>query len=315
MAKFEPISDAEFDRATKAGRREREVRPIAASARYDAVADRVVVKLSTGLEVAFSPRDAQGLTQASSVDLEDVRVTEGGFGLWFPAVDVDLSIPRLLEGFLGSKSWTARAARAAASRANGRLGGRPRKQATAAVPDTLALRDESAGQQPSLLGAISAQPPSPLTRADTSTWSVSSGVLGATTAATSGNSAVSHSGVTLHNLVEIAQLRGRHGVPVSNSEVIISVNGQDHPIRTSHGNFFSGLTKNLSGSATLYRHFHRSEPGEVQDGIVLAPGPFDQTLPTQSARGVGYSDRNTPTGQSGLLGDRLTKLHPHDVAA
>jgi hypothetical protein len=53
-------------------------------------------------------------------------------------VDADLYVPGLLEGFLGSKAWMASRlgrmggrsqskGKQAASRANGKLGGRPRK--------------------------------------------------------------------------------------------------------------------------------------------------------------------------------------------
>jgi hypothetical protein len=53
-------------------------------------------------------------------------------------VDADLYVPAILEGFLGSKKWMASRlgriggqsrsrAKKAASRTNGRLGGRPRK--------------------------------------------------------------------------------------------------------------------------------------------------------------------------------------------
>ena len=60
-----------------------------------------------------------------------------------PHMKANAYIPALLEGFLGSKRWMAArlgelggkaksAAKARASRANGRLGGRPKKVATAA---------------------------------------------------------------------------------------------------------------------------------------------------------------------------------------
>jgi hypothetical protein len=63
-----------------------------------------------------------------------------GFGLHFPRLDADLYLPALLEGLLGSKAWAASRmgqaggkartpAKQAASRANGRRGGRPQKVA------------------------------------------------------------------------------------------------------------------------------------------------------------------------------------------
>ena len=117
--------------------------PHALSARYDRRIGRVVVRLSTGLEISFSPRDAQGLETATGEQLREIEIDPPGFGLHFPALDADLYIPALWEGFFGSKRWMAArlgelggkarsAAKARASRANGRMGGRPKKVATAA---------------------------------------------------------------------------------------------------------------------------------------------------------------------------------------
>ena len=94
-------------------------------------------------EISFSPRDAQGLETATWEQLREIEIDPPGFGLHFPALDADLYIPALLEGFFGSKRWMAArlgelggkaksAAKAKASRANGRMGGRPKIVATAA---------------------------------------------------------------------------------------------------------------------------------------------------------------------------------------
>ena len=112
--------------------------PAAREARYDRERDRVVIALNTGVEVAFRPRDAQGLEAATPEQLQTIEISPSGFGLHFPNAGADLYIPALLDGFFGSKRWiAARSGRkggsvsthvkAAAARRNGSLGGRPKK--------------------------------------------------------------------------------------------------------------------------------------------------------------------------------------------
>jgi hypothetical protein len=106
--------------------------------RYERKRDRVVIGLNTGIEVAFRPRDAQGLECAKPDQLDRIEISPSGLGIHFPKLDADIYLPALLEGFLGSKRWIAAEhgkiggsvssrAKAAAARRNGKLGGRPRK--------------------------------------------------------------------------------------------------------------------------------------------------------------------------------------------
>jgi hypothetical protein len=117
--------------------------PRAVRARYDRRIGRVVITLNTNLDVAFSPRDAEGLESASPAQLDAIEISPSGFGMHFPKLDADIYLPALLEGFLGSSKWMASrlgakggkcksAAKAAAAKRNGRTGGRPRKREVAA---------------------------------------------------------------------------------------------------------------------------------------------------------------------------------------
>lgn len=112
--------------------------PIAVSASYNARIDRVVIVLNSGLELAFAPAHAQGLENATPEDLADAEISPSGLGVHFPRLDADIYLPALLEGFLGSRRWMAAEmgkrggaasteAKKRAARANGKLGGRPRK--------------------------------------------------------------------------------------------------------------------------------------------------------------------------------------------
>jgi len=112
--------------------------PRAVAAHYDRRSGRIVIHLSSKLDVSFSPHDAQGLENAKPSELDVIEISPSGFGIHFPKLDADLYLPSLLEGFLGSKKWMASrlgqmggksrsVAKRAASKANGRRGGRPKK--------------------------------------------------------------------------------------------------------------------------------------------------------------------------------------------
>jgi hypothetical protein len=97
-----------------------------------------LIHFSTGLDVSFSPCDAQGLEDATPAQLAKIEISPSGLGIHFPKIDADLYLPGLLMGFLGSRNWIAgrlgalggksrSAAKVAAAKRNGRRGGRPRK--------------------------------------------------------------------------------------------------------------------------------------------------------------------------------------------
>jgi len=125
--------------ATRRAEKLQSLLPQAVSARYDRRIGRIVIRLNSKLDLAFSPRDAQGLENAKPEDLSPIQISPSGFGLHFPKLDADIYLPALLEGFLGSKSWMASrlgaaggssrsVTKTAAAKKNGSLGGRPKKK-------------------------------------------------------------------------------------------------------------------------------------------------------------------------------------------
>ncbi len=130
-------SREEFEQANRKAADLRAAVPTAVAARYDRRLGRVVIRLSSGLDVAFSPRDAQGLEKATAAQLREIEISPSGVGIYFPRLDVDIYLPGLLQGFLGSRAWMAArlgaiggksrsAAKSSAARRNGKLGGRPK---------------------------------------------------------------------------------------------------------------------------------------------------------------------------------------------
>jgi len=111
--------------------------PRAETAHYDAGRNRVIIRLTTGVEIGIAPRDLEGLQHATIADLKAIEVEALGLGIHFPTIDADLHVPSLLDGILGSKRWMAArrgaaerslaAAKTTASREDRKRGGRPRK--------------------------------------------------------------------------------------------------------------------------------------------------------------------------------------------
>lgn len=132
------LTDAELDAAEARGRAMLESEPRAIAARFEPESGRIVIDLANGCAYAFPPALVEDLAGARPSDLAAVAVDGVGFNLHFPTIDVDLFVPALVAGLFGTRAWMARSlaaragrsrtpAKAAAARANGAKGGRPRK--------------------------------------------------------------------------------------------------------------------------------------------------------------------------------------------
>lgn len=132
------ITDKDIERANRRGQARKAKYPAAVAVRYDDATNKVVVSLANGVDISFPPNAAQGLDEATPSQLRDVEVTGAGTGIFFPELDADLYVPGLIEGVMGTRKWIAARLgaaggavrtpeKSAASRANGKLGGRPKK--------------------------------------------------------------------------------------------------------------------------------------------------------------------------------------------
>jgi hypothetical protein len=131
----------EFRAANRRAQRKLKSTPAASAARYDRKSGRIVIGLGSGMELTFSPQSVEGLENGTAAQLSAIEISPSGFGLYFPKLDADIYLPALLEGVLGSRKWMAArlgslggqcttVAKTRASRANGKLGGRPKKAAS-----------------------------------------------------------------------------------------------------------------------------------------------------------------------------------------
>lgn len=132
------LTDAEVLRAERQLQEHLKHVPHARSVRFDRRGRRIVVVLSNGLELGIPVNLAEGLSDARAADLAHIEISPTGLGLHWPRLDADLYLPALVEGVFGTRQWMARTlgrsggssksvAKRRASRANGKLGGRPRK--------------------------------------------------------------------------------------------------------------------------------------------------------------------------------------------
>ena len=125
--------DAALARARRYAAGERRV----LRAEYERKPDLVSLYLNDGIRVSIPRTKLQGLERAEPAKVAEIEVLGHGTGLHWPLLDVDHYVPGLLNRVFGTSRWMAELgrrggsantkAKAAAARANGKKGGRPKR--------------------------------------------------------------------------------------------------------------------------------------------------------------------------------------------
>ena len=110
-------------------------------ARYDSDRDLIDLTFAGGGSMAIPRKAVPGLERATPATIEAVVVSPAGDALSWPALDVDIYVPALVDRVFGTRLFAAATgrrggrrrskAKAAASKTNGAKGGRPRKRVSA----------------------------------------------------------------------------------------------------------------------------------------------------------------------------------------
>ena len=130
-----------YAQARAAGKARAEDASAVVSARYDSDADAIDLRFGGGGSMSIPRRLVQGLERASETKIQSIVVSPAGDALSWPSLDIDVYVPGLVERAFGARLFAAATgrrggrgrskAKAAAARANGANGGRPRKRLTA----------------------------------------------------------------------------------------------------------------------------------------------------------------------------------------
>jgi hypothetical protein len=97
------LSDEDIAAALDRGRIAAATEPRAIGVRYDAQTDRIIIQLKNGSTIEASPREIQGLETATPEQLADVKILGRGSGIRWERLDVDVSVPGLAAGILGTR--------------------------------------------------------------------------------------------------------------------------------------------------------------------------------------------------------------------
>ncbi len=129
--------DRQYAEAVERGRRRAQMGPRARSVRYDRGTRRIVLELVSGVVLMVPVDLLEGLRGASDRELSSLELMPRGLDVHWRRLDAQFTVAGLMKGIFGTRTWMSELGRAggsvksraksAAARANGRLGGRPRR--------------------------------------------------------------------------------------------------------------------------------------------------------------------------------------------
>ena len=132
------LTDADIDAARVKGSRHKE--SLAVDAGYEAGRDAVFIVMDNGIRLEVPRGLLQGLEDATPEQLAQVQVLGSGTAIAWDDPNIGFTVLELCKGIFGSRAWMSELGRmggamtserkAAAARANGAQGGRPRSAET-----------------------------------------------------------------------------------------------------------------------------------------------------------------------------------------
>lgn len=128
-------TDAEIDRALLNAKELEE--PLVTSVTHDQRLNCLILHFGDGGRHIIPIERIEGMQGATRKQILAVEILGNGTGLHWPQLDLDLYVPHLLKGILGTQKWMSELGRAGgqvstpakarAARQNGIKGGRPKK--------------------------------------------------------------------------------------------------------------------------------------------------------------------------------------------
>jgi hypothetical protein len=92
--------DSRLSLATAAGNARTKRGELAVSVDYDARKKRLHIELASGVGVSIPIGKLEGLAGIPPSVIRTVRIEGGGYGLYWPSLDLDLAVPDLIAGCL-----------------------------------------------------------------------------------------------------------------------------------------------------------------------------------------------------------------------